>query len=89
MEMIEGIRILKKLERQKVDLCNAKKDAKEGIAIVRDLDKGLRFACAERNEARMQVATLQAEIKKCKRMLNVCHLLWKKDNHPKSSDVQR
>jgi chromosome segregation ATPase len=55
--------LLKKLEKQRVDLNNAKKDAKEGIAIVRDLDKGLRGARAERNEARMQVATLQAEIK--------------------------
>lgn len=55
--------LLKKLDRQKVDLNNAKKDAKEGIVIVRDLDKGLRGARAERNEARMQVAILQAEIK--------------------------
>ena len=54
--------LLKRLERQKLDLSNAKKDAKDGIAIVRDLDKGLRAARAERNQTRMQVATLQAEI---------------------------
>jgi chromosome segregation ATPase len=55
--------LITQLERQKLDSNNAKKDARDGVSIVRDLDGALRSARAARNEARSQASNLRAEIK--------------------------
>ncbi len=58
--------LTKQLERQKLELDDAIKDARDGVSIVRELDGALRSTRAERNEARSQVSTLRAEMKQMK-----------------------
>ena len=58
--------LTKLLERQKLELDDAIKDARDGISIVRELDGALRSTRAERSEARSQVSTLRAEMKQMK-----------------------
>ncbi|KAL3774956.1 hypothetical protein ACHAW5_007455 [Stephanodiscus triporus] len=55
--------LITQLERLKLDLNNTKKDARDGVSIVRDLDGALRSARAARNEARSQASNLRAEMK--------------------------
>jgi hypothetical protein len=58
--------LTKQLERQKLELDNAIKDARDGVSIVRELDGALRSTRTERNDARSQVSALRAEIKQMK-----------------------
>jgi chromosome segregation ATPase len=58
--------LTKQLERQKLELDDAIKDARDGVSIVRELDGALRSTRAERSEARSLVSTLRAEIKQMK-----------------------
>lgn len=58
--------LTKQLERQKLELDDAIKDARDGVSIVRELDGALRSTRAERSEARSQVSTLRAEMKQMK-----------------------
>mmetsp|Transcript_4940 Transcript_4940/g.12418 ORF Transcript_4940/g.12418 Transcript_4940/m.12418 type:complete len:797 (+) Transcript_4940:174-2564(+) len=50
------------LERQRKELSKAKKDAIEGISIMKELDGALRAARAERDDARSQVSTMRDEM---------------------------
>eukprot|EP00579_Thalassiosira_antarctica_P018416 CAMPEP_0201935620 /NCGR_PEP_ID=MMETSP0903-20130614/35852_1 /ASSEMBLY_ACC=CAM_ASM_000552 /TAXON_ID=420261 /ORGANISM="Thalassiosira antarctica, Strain CCMP982" /LENGTH=739 /DNA_ID=CAMNT_0048476083 /DNA_START=133 /DNA_END=2352 /DNA_ORIENTATION=- len=61
----------KQLERQHGEVRNAKKETKEGIFIMKELDSALRASRAERDDARSQLSTLRTETEQMQEQMAV------------------